>query len=111
MGIVVFIMSFKFNRFLNRFLIQRMLFNIFNGYQICAFPDSLDATTPDIGYMPGCLRWLLAASLEKLGVHLLNSDITGAVHVDRNVITGDSPLAANKLGLVAAKELVIRMKA
>ena len=75
-------------------------------------PDALDeGGQPGHWLHAGCLRWLLAASLEKLGVHLLNSDITGAVHVDRNVITGDSPLAANKLGLVAAKELVIRMKA
>lgn len=85
---------------------------LFKGFDMEVFPDALDeGANQDIGYMPGCLRWLLAASLEKLGVHLLNSDITGAVHVDRNVITGDSPLAANKLGLVAAKELVIRMKA
>src|SRR5256885_13269611 len=27
--------------------------DIYRGYKICAFPDALDAQTPDIGYMPG----------------------------------------------------------
>lgn len=76
------------------------------------FPDSLDeGANQDIGYMPGRLQWLLADSLEKLGVQVLNSDITGAIHVDRNVITGDSPLAANALGLVSAKELLQKVQA
>jgi molecular chaperone Hsp31 and glyoxalase 3 len=85
---------------------------LFKGFSMEVFPDALDeGANQDIGYMPGRLQWLLAEKLEKLGVKILNSDITGAVHVDRNVITGDSPLAANKLGLVASEELLRRMKA
>lgn len=85
---------------------------LFKGYSMMVFPDGLDeGANQDIGYMPGHLQWLLADSLEKLGVQVLNSDITGAIHVDRNVITGDSPLAANALGLVSAKELLQKVQA
>lgn len=79
---------------------------LFRGYSMMVFPDALDeGANQDIGYMPGRLPWLLAERLEKLGVKVLNKDITGAVHRDRNVITGDSPLAANRLGIEAAKML------
>lgn len=33
----------------------------------------------------------------KNGVKVLNEDITGQVHKDRNLLTRDSPLAANEL--------------
>lgn len=83
---------------------------LFKGYSMMVFPDSLDeGANQDIGYMPGKLQWLVAERLERLGVTVLNKDITGAVHVDRNVITGDSPLAANALGLVSAAELLKRV--
>ncbi|MFU0842082.1 MAG: Protein deglycase HchA [Burkholderia sp.] len=79
---------------------------LFRGYDMMVFPDALDeGANQDIGYMPGRLPWLLAARLEKLGVRVLNTDITGAVHRDRNVLTGDSPLAANRLGIEGAKIL------
>ena len=74
---------------------------------MAVFPDSLDeGTNQDIGYMPGKLKWLLAEKLQKLGVKIVNKDITGLVHKDRNVLTGDSPLAANNLGILAANELL-----
>lgn len=60
----------------------------------------------DIGYIPGKLQWLLAESLEALGVKVLNEGITGQVNKDRNVLTGDSPLASNNLGILAADELL-----
>ena len=44
--------------------------------------------------------------LTKLEVKIMNKDITGFVHKDRNVLTGDSPLAANNLGILAANELL-----
>lgn len=50
-----------------------------------------------MGYMLGKLKWLLAEKLEKLGVKILNKDITGLVRKDRNLLTKDSPLAANEL--------------
>lgn len=79
---------------------------IYNGYKICAFPDDLDAKTPDIGYMPGHLTWKFGEKLKALGVVILNKDISGAVHQDRKMLTGDSPLAGNALGKLAADALL-----
>ncbi len=79
---------------------------IFKGYKICVFPDSIDAKTPEIGYMPGAMPWFIGEKLRELGVEILNSDITGQTHQDRNLITGDSPFASNNVGKVAAKALL-----
>lgn len=79
---------------------------IFKGYKICVFPDSIDAKNPDIGYMPGPMPWFLGEKLRELGVEILNNDITGQTHQDRKLITGDSPLASNNVGKVAAKALL-----
>ena len=80
---------------------------LFDGYEMTVFPDSLDeGANQEIGYMPGKLKWLLAERLEKLGVKIVNTGITGEVCKDRNVLTGDSPLAANNLGILAANELL-----
>lgn len=79
----------------------------FKGYEICVFPDALDAgANVDIGYMPGHLPWLLGERLKKLGVKIMNDDLTGAVHRDRKLLTGDSPLASNALGKMAARALL-----
>ncbi|MCV7419849.1 protein deglycase HchA [Mycobacterium yunnanensis] len=79
----------------------------FRGYSICVFPDALDkGANVDMGYLPGHLQWLLAEALEAQGVTVLNDDMTGRVHQDRRLLTGDSPLAANDLGLLAADVLV-----
>ncbi|WP_299904487.1 glyoxalase III HchA [uncultured Paracoccus sp.] len=80
--------------------------DLFRGYKICAFPDALDAQTPDIGYMPGHLTWKFGEKLKALGFEIVNDDISGAVQKDRKMLTGDSPLAGNALGLLAAKELL-----
>ena len=80
---------------------------LFDGYKMTVFSDSLDkGANQEIGYMPGKLKWLLADKLEKLGVKIVNTGITGEVCKDRNVLTGDSPLAANNLGILAANELL-----
>ncbi|UQS16153.1 glyoxalase III HchA [Pseudomonas sp. HS6] len=79
---------------------------IFKGYKICAFPDDLDAKTPDIGYMPGHLTWKFGEQLTALGFEIINKDISGAVHQDRKMLTGDSPLAGNALGKLAAAALL-----
>ena len=34
----------------------------------------------------------------KEGIEIINDDMTGATTRDRNLLTGDSPLAANQLG-------------
>jgi molecular chaperone Hsp31 and glyoxalase 3 len=84
---------------------------IYNGYQICVFPDTLDqGTNIDIGYMPGKLPWLVGERLKNLGVQILNAGITGQVHRDRKLLTGDSPLASNNLGKLAAPLLIEEAK-
>lgn len=84
---------------------------IFKDYQICVFPDSLDkGANIDIGYMPGTLPWLVGENLEKLGVKILNIGITGQCHRDRKLLTGDSPLASNNLGKLAAETLLAEVK-
>lgn len=80
---------------------------LFKGYELCVFPDALDeGANIEIGYMPGKLPWLLAARLEELGMKVMNQGISGQVHKDRYLLTGDSPLAGNKLGILAADELL-----
>lgn len=80
---------------------------LFRDYEMCVFPDSLDTgANIDIGYIPGPMPWLLGERLRELGVKIVNSDITGKVHRDRRLLTGDSPLAANNLGKLAAETLL-----
>ncbi|MGW0811705.1 glyoxalase III HchA [Streptomyces viridiviolaceus] len=79
----------------------------FKGYSVCVFPDSLDeGPNLEIGYLPGRLPWLVAGLLKEQGLNVLNDDVTGKTHQDRKLLTGDSPLASNSLGLLAADVLV-----
>lgn len=79
----------------------------FRDYEIVVFPDALDeGQNQDIGYMPGRLPRLAAESLQKWGIKILNEGITGQVHKDRKLLTGDSPLASNALGQLAAQTLL-----
>lgn len=80
----------------------------FAGYSICAFPDAADAqANVDIGYLPGHMPWLLGTALHNEGITLANEEqMTGATTRDRNVLSGDSPLAANALGKMAATAMV-----
>ncbi|KFX98110.1 hypothetical protein O988_04522 [Pseudogymnoascus sp. VKM F-3808] len=80
---------------------------IYDGYKIAVFPDSLDAgANVDIGYIPGKMPWYVGERLSKLGVTIVNKSITGETHRDRYLITGDSPLASNNLGKLAANALL-----
>jgi hypothetical protein len=80
---------------------------IYEGYKVNVFPDSLDTgTNIDIGYIPGKMPWLVGEELRKLGVIPLNKEIKGDTYQDRLVLTGDSPLASNNLGKLAAKVLL-----
>lgn len=86
---------------------------LFKGYEMAVFPDSLDeGANVDIGYISGRLPWLLGEKLESLGVKIVSpkDTINGMVHQDRNVLTGDSPLAANALGILAANALLERAR-
>ncbi|MDF9756442.1 molecular chaperone Hsp31 and glyoxalase 3 [Pseudomonas sp. TE6288] len=80
--------------------------HLYNGYKMCAFPDDLDAKTPDIGYMPGHLTWRFGERLKACGVEIINDGISGAVHQDHKLLSGDSPLAGNALGKLAAAALL-----
>jgi molecular chaperone Hsp31 and glyoxalase 3 len=84
----------------------------FKGYSVCVFPDALDqGPNIEIGYLPGHLQWLVADLLGKQGLTVVNDQMTGQVHRDRKLLTGDSPLASNSLGLLAADALVDAIRA
>ena len=79
----------------------------FAGYSTCVFPDALDkGPNQDMGYLPGPLPWALGERLAAQGLNVLNTEMTGQVHRDRQLLSGDSPLAANALGHLAADVLV-----
>lgn len=86
--------------------------SVFDGYRMQVFPDALDTgANVDIGYLPAAMPWLAADALRERGVEVVNDDMTGACTTDRNVITGDSPLAANELGRRTATALLERARA
>lgn len=76
------------------------------GYEVCVFPDSLDqGANLDIGYLPGPMAWLVAEELHERGLVVINQEMTGQVHQDRHLLTGDSPLASNALGRLSVDVL------
>lgn len=79
---------------------------IYKGYKIAAFPDAVDAQGPMIGYTPGDMPWIYGKKLNALGVTIINEDADDTVNIDRKLITGASPLAANNFGKLAATELL-----
>ena len=81
--------------------------NPFSGYEIVAFPDALDfGANLGIGYLPAEMPWKLGETLEAAGIRVSNEQMTGATTRDRNLLTGDSPLAANQLGKDAVQALL-----
>lgn len=79
---------------------------LYSGYKIAAFPDSVDKQTPMIGYMPGHMPWRFGEKLKALGVTTINSKADATCHVDRRLISGASPKAANGFGRLAAETLL-----
>jgi molecular chaperone Hsp31 and glyoxalase 3 len=79
---------------------------IYDGYEINAFPDEVDKQTPLMGYMPGHMPWKIGEALNHVGIKTLNKKIKGDCHIDRKLISGDSPLAANEFGRLCAKALL-----
>ena len=61
-------------------------------------------------FFPGKEEKEVGKNLAALGVKILNSDITGKVHRDRTLLTGDSPLASNALSKLAAETLLAEVK-
>lgn len=62
-----------------------------------------------VGYMPGHMPWHHGEELNELGVRIVNSKANGTTHMDRKLITGDGPKAANEFGKLAAIELLKRV--
>ena len=79
---------------------------IYKDYEIAAFPDAVDEQTPMIGYMPGDIPWKFGEKLNDLGVKIINEEADATCHVDRKLITGASPEAADNFGKLAATELL-----
>jgi len=78
----------------------------YKGYKIAAFPDAVDEQTPMIGYMPGHMPWKFGERLSELGVTIINDAADNTCHVDRKLISGASPLAANEFGKLSAYALL-----
>ena len=78
----------------------------YGGYKSVCFTDKTDGMTPSFGYLPGPMPWKCQEALETQGIEIVNTTETGATNVDRELITGDSPNAAQNLGVVAASILV-----
>lgn len=56
---------------------------------------------------PGSRRATVSGErLKEAGLEITNSEMTGATTRDRNLLTGDSPLAANQLGKDAVLALL-----
>ena len=82
----------------------------YKGYKMVAFPDKFDKQSPSLGYLPGQLTWFQCEALEKEGIKIINDKITGATHIDRKLISGDSPKACDDLGKIAVHELFKELK-
>lgn len=83
---------------------------IYKGYKIASFPDAVDAQGPMIGYTPGKMPWIYGKKLNNLGVTIINKEADNTVNIDRKLITGASPLAANDFGKLAAETLLKELK-
>ena len=79
---------------------------LYAGYEMAVFPDSIDKQTPFIGYLPGHMPWQLCAKLEEFGVSIINRKGDDTVCVDRKLITGASPNASQRLGVIATQTLL-----
>jgi len=82
---------------------------IYNGYEMNAFPDAVDKQTPAMGYMPGHMPWRIGEALSSVGITTINKKIKGDCFIDRKLISGDSPLAANEFGKLTATALLNRV--
>jgi len=78
----------------------------YKDYEAMCFTDTTDGLTPYLGYLPGTMPWKCQASIVERGMKVLNSTETGAVHQCKELISGDSPFAANSLGKMATPILV-----
>ena len=80
------------------------------GYKMVVFPDSVDKMTPKIGYLPGHMPSRPGEKLTELGANIVNTKSDKTCVVDRHLITGASPRAADALGKLAATTLLEKLK-
>ena len=83
---------------------------LYEGYNMAVFPHSVDKMTPKIGYLPGQVPWELSEKLASLGATIVNTKADKTVCLDRKLITGASPLAANEFGKLVAETLLKELK-
>lgn len=83
---------------------------LYKNYKMAVFPDAVDKMTPKIGYLPGQMPWGLSEKLKSLGANTINTKADKTVCLDRKLMTGASPLAANNLGKLAAETLLENLK-
>ena len=83
---------------------------LYAGYNMAVFPHSVDKMTPKIGYLPGQVPWDLSEKLASLGATIVNTKADKTVCLDRKLITGASPLAANEFGKLVAETLLKELK-
>ncbi len=77
------------------------------GYKMVCFPDAGDKLMTKAGYLPGEMPWFFGEKLEEQGIDLVNHlPQLGVTHIDRKLLSGDSPMVANKLGNIAAEQLL-----
>ena len=79
---------------------------LYDGYKMTVFPDSVDKQTPMIGYLPGPMPWWVGEKLTAAGVEITNTKADDSCLVDRRLITGASPKAANAFGRLSATSLL-----
>jgi molecular chaperone Hsp31 and glyoxalase 3 len=78
---------------------------LYAGYNM-----AVDKMTPKIGYLPGQVPWELSEKLASLGATIVNTKADKTVCLDRKLITGASPLAANEFGKLVAETLLKELK-
>jgi molecular chaperone Hsp31 and glyoxalase 3 len=78
----------------------------FDGYSCVGFPTAVDKCMVLLGYMPGYLPWFMGDKLAEKNIKLTNIMTTGSTFVDRKLITGDGPTAANALGKLVAETIL-----
>ena len=83
---------------------------LYAGYNMAVFPHSVDKMAPKIGYLPGQVPWELSEKLASLGATIVNTKADKTVCLDRKLITGASPLAANEFGKLVAETLLKELK-
>lgn len=79
---------------------------LYDGYEMVVFPDAVDKQTPIIGYLPGHMPWRVCEKLTELGAKITNTKADKTCHVDRRLVTGASPQAANDFGRLSARTLL-----